>query len=219
MTGKEIAIIGAGISGLLACKSAIQKGFSPVILEARNCIGGVWSNNIIETTKLQTPKNYYQFSDFVWPAAAAAADDDRNNNFPDHKQVMEYLYSYASHFNVFPRIKFNSKVIAIDYCCTNQPGGDRDLEMRSSELWSGTGQAFNPYGKWNVIVHDDDLSSSSPKVTLITQTHIFFSSVKNKFSSNSIRRIQIKFSLTAHVTFTFLLYETKSIIPITLNLI
>lgn len=71
MTGKEIAIIGAGISGLLACKSAIQKGFSPVIFEARNCIGGVWSNNIIETTKLQTPKNYYQFSDFVWPAAAA----------------------------------------------------------------------------------------------------------------------------------------------------
>ncbi|XP_051124657.1 probable flavin-containing monooxygenase 1 [Andrographis paniculata] len=148
---EKIAIIGAGISGLLACKHVIEKGFEPVVFEARNDVGGVWSCTI-ESTKLQNPKGYFQFSDFPWPSSV-------EETFPDHNQVLDYLKSYALHFDLIPFIKFNSRVLAIDYM------SDDDLDMRSNwYLWGGTGAAFSPKGKWNVVVEDALHPLNPPKV-------------------------------------------------------
>ncbi|PON90452.1 Dimethylaniline monooxygenase, N-oxide-forming [Trema orientale] len=141
MAERKIAIVGAGISGLLACKHCMEKGFDPVVLEAQSGIGGVWSKTI-ESTKLQTPRAFYQFSDFAWPPSV-------KDTFPNHKQVLEYLQSYASHFNILPKIKLNTKVLDVAY----SPPSDEDLV--AWDLWGGSGEPFSPYsGKWDVTVQD-----------------------------------------------------------------
>lgn len=140
MDKQVVAIVGAGISGLLACKYTLSKGFHPIVFESTSSIGGVWTKTV-ETTKLQTPKIFYQFSDFPWPASVT--EDNPNQN-----QVLEYIGSYARHFDLLKHIKFNTKVCGLDY------EGPSEGEMQSWSLWGGTGEPFSSEGKWKVIVQD-----------------------------------------------------------------
>ncbi|KAJ4962252.1 hypothetical protein NE237_022191 [Protea cynaroides] len=142
---KQVAIVGAGISGLIACKYALEKGFRPIVFEARSSIGGVWTRTL-ETTKLQTPKELFQFSDFPWPSSV-------EGSFPDHNQVLEYIEAYANRFDLLRHVKFNSKVISVNY------EGPSEEEMQSWDLWGRTGEAFGPGGKWNIAVQDTTVNT------------------------------------------------------------
>ena len=39
---RDVIVIGGGWSGLMTCKYMLEEGFSVVVLEKRNEIGGVW---------------------------------------------------------------------------------------------------------------------------------------------------------------------------------
>ncbi|XP_068646129.1 probable flavin-containing monooxygenase 1 [Aristolochia californica] len=137
---RRVGIVGAGISGLLACKYVLQKGFHPIVFEATEGIGGAWKDTP-ELTTLQTPREAYRFLDFPWPSNV-------EEDFPSAQQVREYLASYAKHFDLLPYVKFNSKVVAVE--CV----GVVDEEMESWDQWGGTGEAFHPGRKWNISVED-----------------------------------------------------------------
>ncbi|KAL3684238.1 hypothetical protein R1sor_002260 [Riccia sorocarpa] len=100
----RVGIIGAGVSGLTTCKHFLEQGLNVTVFEAKSGLGGVWRSTYA-TTKLQTPKQGYQFSDFPWPEDVP--------NFPSHHQVVDYLESYATRFGILERIHFNSKVLSL----------------------------------------------------------------------------------------------------------
>ncbi|KAJ8421242.1 hypothetical protein Cgig2_028192 [Carnegiea gigantea] len=135
---KQVGIIGAGIGGLIACKHLLEKGIKPVVFEARSEIGGVWCSQTLGSTKLQTPKNYYQFSDFPWPSSI-------KENFPHHTQVLNHILAFAHHFNLLSYIKLNTKVVGIDDVCVD--GGPKD------SAW-----------KWNVFLQDSCHPCSTTQV-------------------------------------------------------
>ncbi|KAH6819178.1 hypothetical protein C2S51_002781 [Perilla frutescens var. frutescens] len=132
---KRVAIVGAGVSGLLACKYAAWRGFNPMVFEEQNEVGGLW-NHTFESTTLQVPKEMYHFSDFPWPSSV-------EDVLPHNTQLLQYLQSYAHKFELLHFIKFNSKVMDVDYV-----GGESKQEMQSWDLWGGSGKAFGSKGKW-----------------------------------------------------------------------
>ncbi|KAK4752696.1 hypothetical protein SAY87_021494 [Trapa incisa] len=143
----RVAIIGAGLSGLLACKHLVERGLDPVVFESYGQIGGIWKRGVVDSTKLQTPKNFYQFSDFPWPENVV-------DTFPDHRQVAEYLDSYAEEFGLLPKIRFNRKVTEMDFV-------GKEHEAATWSEWGGSGEAFASDGKWNLTV-EDSLDPSAP---------------------------------------------------------
>lgn len=141
-TKKRIGIVGAGLSGLLACKYALSKGFHPLVFESQATVGGVWTTPL-ETTRIQTSKSLYQFSDFPWP-------DSVSDDFPKHDQVMDYIRSYADRFDLLRHVRFNTQVVGIEYRGVGQ-------EKESWHFWGGSnsGEAFGKKaGKWDVAVKD-----------------------------------------------------------------
>ncbi|KAL0755157.1 hypothetical protein Bca101_092825 [Brassica carinata] len=106
LTSSRVAIIGAGVSGLAAAKHLAHH--NPIVFEASDSVGGVWNSCTYETTKLQSTRVDYEFSDFPWPNR-----DD--TTFPSYAEILDYLESYAKHFDLLKFMKFGSKVIKVRY--------------------------------------------------------------------------------------------------------
>lgn len=153
----KIGIIGAGISGIAAAKQL--RGHSPVVFEATNSIGGVWKHCTYTTTKLQTPRCDFEFTDFPWPQRD-------NSSFPSHIEILEYLHNYASHFDVLKYVKLNCKVVEIKYI-----NGDNDENDNYFEQLGQIGIEHTEYGRllrgspvWKVAVQ----TNHSPTLEVIT---------------------------------------------------
>ncbi|KAL4563734.1 hypothetical protein LXL04_027779 [Taraxacum kok-saghyz] len=145
----KIGIIGGGISGLAAAKQLSEH--NPIVLEATDSIGGVWKHCAFRTTKLQTPRCDYEFSDYPWP-------NRDNTSFPSHAEIVDYLSSYAKHFDLFKFIKFNSKVVEIRLAKdqSESPTKLSTLLSAGKPVWEvavqTTGSAIQWYGFEFIVV-------------------------------------------------------------------
>jgi dimethylaniline monooxygenase (N-oxide forming) len=105
----RIAIIGAGVAGLVAAKEALAVGLIPVIFEKASDLGGVWrQQDGLAWPGMQVNISRYTsvFSDFPWPDSAP--------DFPLRESVYEYLYHYATHFKLHEHIQYGREIILID---------------------------------------------------------------------------------------------------------
>ncbi|XP_041006840.1 probable flavin-containing monooxygenase 1 [Juglans microcarpa x Juglans regia] len=136
----KIAIIGAGVSGLAAAKQVSRH--NPIVFEASDSTGGVWRHCSYSSTKLQSRRCDYEFSDFPWR--------ERNNaSFPSHTEIIEYLDSYAEHFDLLKFVRFNSKVVEIKFV-----GSDHDspADAATDFMSKKPGSLLPGHPVWEVAV-------------------------------------------------------------------
>ncbi|XAR62721.1 Indole-3-pyruvate monooxygenase [Bertholletia excelsa] len=98
-------IVGAGPSGLAVGAGLRQQGVPFVILERGNCIASLWQNHTYDRLRLHLPKQFCQLPYFPFP--------ENLPEYPTKYQFIDYLESYARHFDIRPQ--FNEAVHSAKY--------------------------------------------------------------------------------------------------------
>ncbi len=132
----DVIIIGAGWSGLLACKYCLAEDLKTLVLESRDRISGVWAytddqryGGVMKTTSTTSSRCITEISDFPMPADYP--------DFPSHSQINTYLESYCTHFSLNEHICFNQCVTRLS---------------KIDNLWRITTSGGTKYLSKNVIV-------------------------------------------------------------------
>jgi cation diffusion facilitator CzcD-associated flavoprotein CzcO len=117
--GARIAIVGAGPSGLVAAKHAMEAGFDVTVFEAGDALGGQWDtaaahSGVWPGMHTNTSRAMTAFSDFPAPA--------EHPLHPAAEQIKAYLGAYARAFDVVDRVRLGSRVADV------QPGWTVDGE-------------------------------------------------------------------------------------------
>ena len=98
---------------MYALKYLLAEGLDAHLYESRAGIGGIWlyddSENVggvYKTTHVTSSKTFLHASDFPFPSSVG--------EFPSHEEVLAYLHSYADHFQLWPNIHLNSKILRVE---------------------------------------------------------------------------------------------------------
>lgn len=110
-TGYKFCIIGAGPCGLTVAKNFVERGIACDCFEREDDVGGNWyfgraSSRCYESTHLISSKRLTEYTDYRMPSDFPA--------FPSHRQALDYLRSYALHFNLYPHIQLHTAVERVE---------------------------------------------------------------------------------------------------------
>lgn len=110
---KKIAVIGTGPSGITALKNLLDEGMEVIAFDKNKDVGGNWiysedesHSSVFETTHIISSKTLSQYADFTFDDFDPQAAD-----YPSHDELRRYFQAYASHFNLYPYIRFKTLVI------------------------------------------------------------------------------------------------------------
>lgn len=98
-------IVGAGPSGLAVGACLREQGVPFVVLERADCIASLWQKCTYDRLKLHLPKQFCQLPRMPFPESFP--------EYPTKRQFIDYLESYAKHFDINPR--FNECVKSAKY--------------------------------------------------------------------------------------------------------
>ena len=139
----EVAIIGAGMSGLCAAIRLQQAGIPFTIFEKSDEVGGTWHDNIYPGCRVDVSNHFYSYSfaqGFDWPF-----------NFSTQPILLEYFQHVADAFDLRKHIRFETEVKRATF---NEATGGWSLEIVGADgepetfeaqvLVSGMGQLNRP---------------------------------------------------------------------------
>jgi hypothetical protein len=105
----NVCVIGAGVSGLTACKALADFGIPHTCFEASDEVGGNWyfenpngTSSAYRSLHIDISKPSISFRDFPMP--------ERYPDYPHHTHIFEWLRDYADAFALRDRVRFNTRV-------------------------------------------------------------------------------------------------------------
>ncbi len=108
-TNKTVCVIGAGSSGITACKALMDEGILFDCFEKGSNIGGNWRYNndngmssAYRSLHINTNREIMSYADYPMPADYAM--------FPHHSEIIKYFENYVDHFGIRKHITFNTSV-------------------------------------------------------------------------------------------------------------
>jgi dimethylaniline monooxygenase (N-oxide forming) len=110
-TQRRVAVIGAGMSGLVTARALQDEGIEPVVFEQTTNIGGLWNYRddapdgggpAYRSLRTNTSRQVMAFSDF--PMDAHLPD------FPARADVLAYLHTYTHNHRLLDRVRLGVRV-------------------------------------------------------------------------------------------------------------
>ncbi|MEE3062623.1 MAG: NAD(P)-binding domain-containing protein [Actinomycetota bacterium] len=103
---ENVAVIGAGPSGLVAARWLAQQGFEPTIFEQGPMLGGQWTaldgrSGVWPSMHTNSSRTVTAFSDL---------DHTTDHVYLSNREVLDYLHRYAHTFGLTPRIRLSTRV-------------------------------------------------------------------------------------------------------------
>ncbi len=139
----RVAIIGAGMSGLLAAYRLGQAGIPYTIFEKNADVGGTWLENSYPGCRVDVSNHLYSYS--FWPR------DDWPGYFSTGDVLLDYFRGFADKHGIREHIRFGSEVTDLTFAedtCTwsvtaGRPDGTRERTTAQAVI-SAVGQLNRP---------------------------------------------------------------------------
>ena len=106
----RVAIIGAGMSGLLSAHRLAQAGIDFVILEKNGDVGGTWFENQYPGCRVDNPNHNYSYS--------FAQRHDWPLHFSTQDVLLDYFRTCAREFGLLEHIRFETEVVSATWSDT-----------------------------------------------------------------------------------------------------
>ncbi|MGW6456551.1 flavin-containing monooxygenase [Streptomyces sp. NPDC055078] len=119
--GPVVAVIGAGMSGLLAAHRLRQAGVDCVVLEKNEDVGGTWLENSYPGCRVDVPNHLYSYS--------FAGKDDWKQYYSSQPVLLDYFRGFADRTGVRESIRFGTEVVSATW---SEASGDWTLVLRTA---------------------------------------------------------------------------------------
>ncbi|KAK8511731.1 hypothetical protein V6N13_029325 [Hibiscus sabdariffa] len=146
---KNVCVIGAGPSGLVAARELRKEGHTAVVLEQNHDIGGQWlyepnveaedplgktkylnvHSSIYDSLRIASPREIMGFTDF--PFLVKKNRDTRR--YPGHKELWLYLKDFCEFFGLKEMIRLNTRVEYVGMLDYGDFGQDPKWLVKSRE--------------------------------------------------------------------------------------
>ncbi len=139
----RVAVVGAGMSGLVAAHRLAQAGVEFVVLEKNDEVGGTWFENSYPGCRVDVPNHFYSYS--------FAQKPDWPYYFSPRDVLLDYFRHCAESFGLRPRIRFGTEVRSARWSeerCTwslDVRGAQGDEELEVEAVVFALGQLNRPH--------------------------------------------------------------------------